>query len=252
MAAVAVRPQARDKQRKRIILVGKCLEYRLPGLAKKRSEGKAAGHPRPDRDGVHEVADDALEPRLIAPRHRRANEQVFLTRVPVEKNLECRQEECEKRRSFGAGQSLQRLGQTFVDRDGVEVPFIRRHRGARPRRRKLQDRQLPIEARLPILKVRLPLGARHHLALPIDELLVAFLHEREDRLHAGVLRRIDRKELLHQDRHRPEVDDDVAHHEQQHVLAAGAAKKRHPQRRNALEVERAACLAGEDREQFLP
>jgi hypothetical protein len=68
-----------------------------------------AAQTRSDRQGVHEVADHALEFRSRAPAHRRADDDIGRSAVAMQQHVEGRQQHREQRRSFRPCQTLQLL-----------------------------------------------------------------------------------------------------------------------------------------------
>ncbi|MDV7390831.1 hypothetical protein RZS08_05735, partial [Arthrospira platensis SPKY1] len=248
----ALRRKPLRQQRQRVILMGNRAQQRLPGLRQEVAKGqrgrRRAGKVGAQRHRVDEVAHQLLQFRTFASGHHGADQNIGLARVAVEQRLESRQQGGRQRYAVRLTERVQGGRQLRAKAPGKRVTGSGRmqSRGrARPIGGQIQAREVAGKLLEPVVAQARALRAFQHRALPVD--VIDVLHGLRGRgvgARAG-FGRVKQVQLLHQQRHRPEVGDRVADRQQEHVLLGRALQGDQAQQRAALQVKGAVGRLGQ-------
>ncbi len=223
-------------------LVGEGAEHTLPFLGEQRADGVRAGHPGPQRQRVDEEADQPLQLSAVPAGQHGADEQVLLSGVAAQQEVERPQQEHEGRDALAVAEGLQRLGQGEGQEDGARGAASGLQGGARLVRGQLQCQRCPGEPLAPPAEL-----ARQHVilqpaALPRREVRVLHRQLRQRRGPALGEGHVERGQLPHHDPHRPAIRHDVVLGEHQDVLPRPQLEQGRAKERAAHQVEGAERL----------
>ena len=225
-------------ERKLLVLVR--LERLLPDALEQHVETRPVAEIAAHHQHVDEASDQRLEPGRAASGGRHPDRDVLLTRVPVQQDLEGREQRHEQRRPLAPGELLQPARDVGVDLERHAIAPVVRRRRSRPVGREL-ERAHPRQRPLPVRERLLQRFALQPVALP--HRIVGVLHRQlgQRRRLPGVESVVERRKFPPKHERRPSVGDDVVQGQEQPVLVLAQAQQSRPEQRSAREVE--ACAA---------
>ncbi len=237
VALAAVRPELAHEPLEGQLLVGERVHGGRAHPSEQLAERRIAREVRAQHERVHEEADQALDLDAAAIGDGRADHDVVLAGVAVQKRLERRERRHEQGRALAPAELHQRAVERGRDLEIVVGSVERRLSRPRPVSRQLQRLRVR-ELRRPVVEGRLSRRSGEPLALPLDEVRVVDGEVLERGRPACRVRLVQRKQLALEHLERPVVAHDVMHREQQGVLVVIEAEQAGPQQRPAREVER--------------
>ncbi len=223
----------------RHVLVGVGAQRGLAHAAQQLAEGGVTVELRAHDELVDEEADEAFGLRVGAVGDVGADDDIRLTGVAGQQQVEGGQQRHVQRDALSLAQLAQRrgqLGRQGEDAGGAAV-------GARCRTRlvggQLQQLRNAVELLAPPAELALEHFAFQPLALPGREVRVLEGQLGQGRGTARCEGLVEGGHLTDEDVHGPAVGDDVVHGQHQHVLALGQLQQQHAHQRSAAQVERA-------------
>ncbi len=235
-AEVAGGPQFLDDPLEGDGLVGVGAQAGAAHALEDLAEAGVAGQAGADRQGVDEEPDQRLDLGPFPAGRGHAHDHVVLARVPVQQDLEDRQQRHVRGRAVpladGDQGAHQRLGQ--LEGDGGAVEAL--DGGPGSVRRQFQGRGRPGQVAPPVgegLGV-VPGGAP---ALPGREVAVLDGEVGQRRGAPGTERRVEGGEFGDEDAHRPAVGDQVVHGQREDVVVGPQPQQAEAQQRAGGEVE---------------
>ncbi|CAJ9174119.1 Uncharacterised protein [Burkholderia pseudomallei] len=197
---------------------------------------------QPQRQRVHEEADQRFDLRSVPPRDRAADHHLLLSAQAAQHRRPARQQRHVRRHPVALAQALhpfaQRRAQLHLDAR-ARVRLLRRTRTVR---RQLQQRRCAGQVRLPERALLLQLAARQPPALPCGVVRVL---QRQRRQRIALLRDerpVQRAQLLQEHPDRPAVRCDVVHHHLYDVGFIRQLQQQHSHRQVSAQVEWRRCV----------
>ena len=130
-----------DEHFKWKILVSVGAEYHAARAGQKFPEAYVALNPSAKCESVDKQTDDVVRFDPVAMRDRRPDDNVLFARVPMQQDLECRQQCRERRHAFVRAQTLQSFSQIFRKSQPLTAPAIGSGPLSRMIRRQTQHRK---------------------------------------------------------------------------------------------------------------
>ncbi len=242
MAEGALRHQLLHQPLEGNVLVLLGLHHGGAGPRQQLAPGGVAGEVGPQHQRVHQEADQPLQLRPAAVRHRGPHQHVVLPRPARQQRLPPGQERREERRALRARQRPERRGGLGPEGERARPGLPGREVGPGAVRRQLQERGSAPQPFAPVGELRLQRLPGEGAALPhgVVGVLDGEVGER-GRLPAGE-GVVQGGDLAHQHTRAPPVADDVVQREQRHRLVRARAEEPRAQERPARQVERPGRL----------
>jgi hypothetical protein len=193
---------------------------------------------RPRRHAVDQQADQGLELGVLAVRGRRADDEVVLAAVAVERRRPAGEEGHEEGGPLTAAERPQCGYRTSIERERPGRAAVALHRRPRPVGGKREDRRRSREPAAPVGEQALERLARQAPALPGGIVGILQRQRGEAGLCRVPARGIERRQLVEKDAERPAVADDVVQGDEEHVLARRQPRQRRADQGSGGEVER--------------
>ncbi len=202
----------------------------------------AATDLHPQRQRVHEEADQPLHLAARAVRHRRTHHHLFLPRQPAQQRRPPCQHRHEQRGPVPLAQLLQAGTKRLVEHHLHRATCVVLLRRPCPVRRQAQQRRGAGQRLLPIRALPLQFLALQPSTLPNRVVRVLDRQDRQRIILASPIRLVQRAQLPRQHTLRPAVRHDVVHRDQQHVFLLAQHHQATPGQRALLQVERGIGL----------
>ncbi|CAJ4437182.1 Uncharacterised protein [Burkholderia pseudomallei] len=197
---------------------------------------------QPQRQRVHEEADQRFDLRSVPPRDRAADHHLLLSAQATQHRRPARQQRHVRRHPVALAQALhpfaQRRAQLHLDAR-ARVRLLRRTRTVR---RQFQQRRRAGQVRLPERALLLQLAARQPPALPCGVVRVLQRQRRQRIVLLRDERPVQRAQLLQEHPDRPAVRCDVMHHHLHDVGFIRQLQQQHSHRQVSAQVEWRRCV----------
>ncbi|CAK0484314.1 Uncharacterised protein [Burkholderia pseudomallei] len=197
---------------------------------------------QPQRQRVHEEADQRFDLRSVPPRDRAADHHFLLSAQPAQHRRPARQQRHVRRHPVTLAQALHPLAQRRAQLHLDARARVRLLRRTRTVRRQFQQRRRAGQVRLPERPLLLQLAARQPPALPCGVVRVL---QRQRRQRIALLRDerpVQRAQLLQEHPDRPAVRCDVVHHHLYDVGFIRQLQQQHSHRQVSAQVEWRRCV----------
>ncbi|CAJ4548995.1 Uncharacterised protein [Burkholderia pseudomallei] len=197
---------------------------------------------QPQRQRVHEEADQRFDLRSVPPRDRAADHHLLLSAQPAQHRRPARQQRHVRRHPVTLAQALHPLAQRRAQLHLDACARVRLLRRTRTVRRQLQQRRCAGQVRLPERALLLQLAARQPPALPCGVVRVL---QRQRRQRIALLRDerpVQRAQLLQEHPDRPAVRCDVVHHHLYDVGFIRQLQQQYSHRQVSAQVEWRRCV----------
>ncbi len=237
LVEASLRAELLDELREGHVLVLVGGERGLPHLLQQREERSARVDASAQGQVVDEEADEPFGPRVIPAGDGRADDEVVLSGVAVQQDLEGGQQRHERRRALPPREGLELLGEVRGDSHGHEGATRGRHGGTGPVGGQLQRVRHAVQPLPPPRELPVQHLAFEPAALPDGVVRVLDREGRERRRLAPHEGGVERRDFAHQHAQGPAVEDDVVQREQQHVLGVAEAQQHGAQQGARGEVE---------------
>ena len=240
-AGLLVRAQGRDELSERHVLMIQGLEHRAPGALEQGAEAGPSGGVGAQHERIGEEPDERLQLAAGPAGDGSADEQVRLSGVAVEQDLEGGQEDDEEGRLVLSGQRPEFLTEFVrkVQGPGHALAALEGRPG--PIRGQLQEGQLTRQRVEPVAQGALLLGSLHEPSLPAHVIRVLDGQWRQSLRPA----RDEQGQLAHEDGDGGAIGDDVVDAEDEGPLLLFQLDEREPHQRRAHQIEGALLLGGD-------
>ncbi len=231
-AEVSWGAQPIDQQRKREFLMVQRFGQAPPRLRKKRREREIAREVGAQRQHVGEVPDHRLQFTRCSSRGRRSDYNLFLARVAIQQSLESREQRCKHRDSAAAADCAEPVGRRPVDferKGGAPISSGRRPFSIRG---KVQRRRIARQAVSPITPERLTFGRVQQFRFPEHIIAIPRGQRWERGFKAGCFSMVENAEFVHDQRQRPEIDNQMVDTQQEIVFVRRSFEEQDFQQRS--------------------